>query len=132
VLDAGCGVGHALRELHREYPGARLEGIERSRPLRWACAMRAPFARLHGGDLWAARWSAYDLVYVFQRPDTMARIAQKAREELPAGAWLVSLEFEVPGWQATASWEAREARKVWAYRMGAAGSLPVSQRPSSR
>ena len=41
VLEAGCGLGDGLRELHAEYPTARIEGIEWSWPLRWACQRRA-------------------------------------------------------------------------------------------
>jgi len=116
VLDAGCGLGDALVELHREYPHAHLEGIEWSRPLRWACALRARFAHVRRGDLWASDWSGHDLVYVFQRPETMARIGRKARAEMKAGAWLVSLEFPVPGWTAAATWASPGGRTVWVYR----------------
>jgi SAM-dependent methyltransferase len=116
ILDAGCGLGNALVELHREYPQARIEGIEWSRPLRLVCAWRARFADVRRADLWAADWSGCDLVYVFQRPDTMERIGRKARAEMAPGAWLVSLEFEVPGWVAQAQWEG-QGRRVWVHRV---------------
>jgi hypothetical protein len=45
VLDAGCGVGHGLAELHGQFPAAQVHGIERSRPLRWLAAWRCPWAR---------------------------------------------------------------------------------------
>ena len=95
ILDAGCGLGDALVELRREYPQARLSGIERSWPLRLACALRCRFARIGRADMWAADWSACDLVYLFQRPESMQRAADKARREIAAGAWLASLEFEI-------------------------------------
>ena len=62
------------------------------------CARRCPWAQVHWGDMWRADWSGYQLVYLFQRPESMARAAAKAQAEMAPGAWLVSLEFAVPGW----------------------------------
>jgi len=117
VLDAGCGLGDGLRELQREYPQAAIEGIEWSWPLRFACAWRCRFARVRRGDIWVADWSDCALVYVFQRPESMARAAEKAMRELRPGAWLASLEFDVPGLAATKVLECADGRRVWLYRM---------------
>ncbi|MFO0687980.1 MAG: class I SAM-dependent methyltransferase [Myxococcota bacterium] len=116
ILDAGCGLGDGLRELHREYPQAGLEGIERSGPLRLACAGRCRFARIRRGDLWTADWSAYDLVYLFQRPESMPRAAEKAARELAPGAWLVSLEFEATSLAPRHTLECVDGRRVWLYQ----------------
>ena len=117
VLDAGCGLGDGLRELRREYPQAALEGLEWSWPLRFACAWRCPSARVRRGDIWAANWSGFDMVYLFQRPESMARAAEKATRELRPGAWLASLEFDVPGLAATKVLECADGRRVWLYRV---------------
>ena len=117
VLDAGCGLGDGLRELHREYPHAALQGLEWSWPLRFACAWRCRFARVRRGDIWAADWSGFEMVYLFQRPESMARAADKATRELRAGAWLVSLEFDVPSLAATRVIECADGRRVWLYRV---------------
>jgi len=117
VLDAGCGLGDGLRELHREYPQATLDGLEWSWPLRFACAWRCRFARVRRGDIWAADWSGFEMVYLFQRPESMARAAEKATRELRAGAWLVSLEFDVPSLAATRVIECADGRQVWLYRV---------------
>lgn len=116
VLDAGCGLGDGLRELQREYPGARLSGIEWSWPLRLACAWRCRFARVRRGDIWAADWSGQDLVYLFQRPESMARALDKARAELRPGAWLASLEFEVGGLPPTGVLRIPDGKPVWLYQ----------------
>lgn len=116
VLDAGCGLGHGLNALSQAYPLARLHGIESSRLLRWLCARRCPWAVVQQGDIWQADWSGYDLVYLFQRPESMPRAAAKARAELRPGAWLVSLEFEAPGLQPLAKLEEEGARPVWVYQ----------------
>ena len=128
VLDAGCGLGAGLSELRREYPQAALHGLEWSWPLRLACAWRCRFARVSRGDIWSADWSAFDMVYVFQRPESMARAAAKAAREMRPGSWLVSLEFDAPG--LAASQCLAGARPVWLYRTSArcppdSGKAPV-------
>jgi hypothetical protein len=116
LLDVGCGLGDGLRELHRVYPQAHLAGVEWSWPLRLACAWRCRFARVTRGDLWATDWSPHDLVYLFQRPESMPRALEKARRELRPGAWLASLEFEVPGLRPTAVLRGAGRKPVWLYR----------------
>lgn len=115
ILDAGCGLGDGLRELRREYPGAELHGLEWSWPLRLLCAWRCRFASIRRGDIWAADWSGCDMVYVFQRPESMDRAAEKATRELRPGAWLVSLEFDAPGFAATQAIECADGRRLWLY-----------------
>ncbi len=117
ILDAGCGLGHGLRALRAVYPQAQLQGIEWSWPLRLWTALRCPWARVTRGDMWAQPWLGLDLVYLFQRPESMARAWTKARQELPGGAWLVSLEFPVPDTEATAVLQRTGARTVWIYRL---------------
>lgn len=115
VLDAGCGLGDGLIALRQAYPLARLEGLEWSRPLRWLCARRCPWAQMHWGDMWRADWSGYQLVYLFQRPESMARAWAKGCAEMAPGAWLVSLEFPVPGVQPHARQQAPGGRAAWVY-----------------
>ncbi len=116
VLDAGCGLGDGLRELRREYPLAHIAGVEWSWPLRLACALRCRFARVSRGDLWASDWAQHELVYLFQRPESMPRALAKARRELQPGAWLASLEFEAPGLRPTAVLRGEGRKTVWLYR----------------
>ena len=117
IVDLGCGLGDGLRELRREYPQAEISGIEWSALLRCVCALRCRDATVERGDIWASDWSGYDLVYVFQRPESMARAAAKAQVELHPGAWLVSLEFEVPGWRPQHVIEGVGGRPVWLYQL---------------
>ncbi|APW41142.1 class I SAM-dependent methyltransferase [Rhodoferax saidenbachensis] len=117
ILDAGCGLGHGLQALRRVYPQAQLHGLEWSWPLRAWCALRCPWARVRQGDIWQADWSAYDMVYLFQRPESMARAAEKARAELRPGAWLVSLEFEATMLAPTAQLLAGPQRPLWVYQV---------------
>ena len=116
VLDAGCGLGDGLLALRRAYPKAQLEGIEYSRPLAWLARLRCPWARIRRGDMWAQDWRGFDLVYLFQRPESMAAAADKARRELRPQAWLVSLDFPLPGVVALAELETGTRHRVWVYR----------------
>lgn len=126
VLDAGCGLGHGLRALHQQFPTARVHGVEHSRVLRWLAAWRCPWAQVEQGDLWAGNWAGYGLVYLFQRPESMCRAYDKALRELPPGAWLASLEFEVPGVVATHRLPGAQGRPVWLYL------TPSTTTPSGR
>ena len=118
VLDAGCGLGNALVELRRELPGAVLCGIEWSRPLSVMCALRCRFARVRRGDMWSEDWSAYDLVFVFQRPESMPRVDAKAARELRPGTWLASLEFPIVQRRPSRQIACADGRSLWLYRYG--------------
>jgi hypothetical protein len=128
VLDAGCGLGHGLSALHRAWPQAELHGIEWSRPLAWLARRCCPWAQLRRGDMWAQDWSAFDAVYLFQRPESMARAYAKAQAEMAPGAWLLSLEFAVPQQLPLARLANASRRDVWIYRIG----TPASTEPPLR
>lgn len=116
VLDAGCGLGDGLRALRVAYPEARFFGIETSWPLRVMAAIRCPWATIRQGDIWREDWHSYDLVYLFQRPESMDRAVLKARAELKPGAWLVSLEFVAAAIEPTAVVYVGGDRPVWMYQ----------------
>jgi hypothetical protein len=119
VLDAGCGAGDGLLALQAAWPQARLEGVEWSWPLTWLARWRCRQARVRQGDMWCAdAWRGLSLVYLFQRPESMARAWDKASAEMPGG-WLVSLEFTVPGRPADIVCALPGGRAVQAWRVPA-------------
>ena len=118
LMDAGCGLGHGLVALRRAYPRACIEGVEFSWPLRVVAALRCPWARVRRGDMWRVDWSGLALVYLFQRPESMARALAKADAELGVGGWLVSLDFAVPDVAPTLVLRRPGAQPVWLYRTG--------------
>jgi hypothetical protein len=67
--------------------------------------------------MWRVDWSGYELVYLFQRPETLPRALGKARRELRAGAWLASLEFAAVGERPTQRLVGADGRVLWLYRM---------------
>jgi len=117
VLDAGCGLGHGLLALRKAYPQAQFYGLEWSASLRWLCAMRLPWARISRGDIWQADWSGYQMVYLFQRPESMPKAVAKARKELRRGATMVSLDFEATELVPTHRYKASDGKMVWIYKM---------------
>jgi len=116
IADAGCGLGNGLRELHTEYPQAQLVGLEWSWPLRLLCAWRTPFANVRRADIWTADWGSFEMIYLFQRPESMPRAADKAQRELRPGNWLASLEFNVPELTPQRTLECPDGRRVWLYQ----------------
>ena len=123
VLEAGCGLGHGLAALRRQFPRAELVGLEWSPLLSLLARLRRRDATVRRGDLWAEPWGAYELVYLFQRPESMPRAWVKACAEMPGG-WLASLEFEVPGVTPWAQLPGANGRPLWLYRVP--GSLSGS------
>lgn len=119
ILDAGCGLGHGLQALRAVWPRAYLSGIEWSWPLALATRLRCPWARIARGDMWRASWAPHDLVYLFQRPESMARALAKADAEMRPGSWVVSLEFEAAGRTPQARLALASGRPIWIYRIGA-------------
>ncbi len=118
LLDAGCGVGDGLIELARTYPGRRIDGIEWSWPLAQVARLRCRrVARVRRDDIWATDWAGYDLVYLFQRPESMPRAWHKAVGQMRPGSWLASLEFAIPGIAPTTRLDSAAGRPVWLYRV---------------
>jgi hypothetical protein len=117
ILDAGSGLGDGLLALRDAFPRAELHGVEMSWPLRILSAMRCSFAKIRQGDIWLVDWRSFDMVYLFQRPESMPRAVEKAEAELRRGAWLISLEFEAIDLVPSAILTCRDGRPVWMYQV---------------
>ena len=117
ILDAGSGMGDGLVALRNAFPRAELHGVEMSWPLRVLSALRCSFAKIRQGDIWLVDWRSFDMVYLFQRPESMPRAVEKAAAELRRGAWLVSLEFEARELEPQAVVYGRDGRPVWMYQV---------------
>lgn len=129
VLDAGCGLGDGLLALERAWPEVQVHGVERSWPLRLACGWRCRTAHVRQGDMWREDWSPYELVYLFQRPESMSRAWEKAHREMRPGTWLVSLEFAVPDRPPTLQHACPDGRTLWLYQKAEEAAHPPSSRP---
>lgn len=99
-VDLGCGLGGALVQLARDYPRARLVGVETA-PLpfllAWLRCLPHRNCQVRYRSLWDEPLGDYDAVYCFLSPAPMAALWAKARREMRAGSLLISNSFEVPG-----------------------------------
>ena len=84
-----------------------------------ACAWRCRDACVARADLWTHSWAGYDLVYLFQRPESLGRALDKARREMRPGGWLVSLEFAAADVPADGRLAGSGGRLVWLYQLPA-------------
>lgn len=131
VLDAGCGLGHGLQALRQAWPDADLRGVEWSRPLALLARWRCRDAEVQQGDMWReGSWAGLEMVYLFQRPESMARAWDKACGEMPGG-WLVSLEFAVPGRAPDLRDHPPGGREVLAWRVPGSRQSPLNPRASA-
>ena len=116
IMDAGCGLGHGLKALRKAYPDAEITGIEWSWLLSLACRLRCPWATIQRGDIWQIDWLSFDMVYLFQRPESMPRAIHKAIRDLKPGAWMVSLEFEAQALISTTQIQTSSGKMLWLYQ----------------
>lgn len=99
-VDLGCGLAGTLTRLARDYPAARLVGVETAPlvfVLAWLRCLPYRNCRVHYRSLWREDLATYDAVYCFLSPAPMAELWAKARREMRAGSLLISNSFEVPG-----------------------------------
>ncbi len=116
VADLGSGDGRLLLEAARA--GAKAaQGYEIHPGLVWISRLSARWQHLHSQitiyqkSFWDADLSDITLVFLYQLPDAVARLEQKLKRELPAGARVVSHAFPFP------NWKPEEVRgKIYLYR----------------
>ena len=99
-VDLGCGLAGTLVQLARDYPAARLVGVETAPlvfALAWLRCLPYRNCRVHYRSLWREDLAAYDAAYCFLSPAPMAELWAKARREMRPGSLLISNSFEVPG-----------------------------------
>lgn len=135
VVDLGCGTGAMLRRLARARPDCRFEGIEYA-PL--ACAIARWRTRglanchVRRADFWRESLAGYDVVYAFLSPAPMARLADKLRAELAAGAMMISNSFPLPDVPPARTIVARGRIRPLYYYSGAALRQPSPKRRRTR
>jgi SAM-dependent methyltransferase len=99
-IDLGCGPGGSLLGLARQFPQAQFVGVETaplSFAIAWLRALGQSNCRIRYENLWRTDLSQFDVVYCFLSPAPMAALWAKALQQMPAGSWLLSNSFEVPG-----------------------------------
>jgi len=98
-LDLGAGLASTLVPLADRWPERRFTGVENA-PLTWLggrlLSLGRPNLDWRWGDLWQTSLAGHDIVYAFLSPAPMARLWEKAQQEMPPGSLFVSNSFRVP------------------------------------
>ncbi|NLF25369.1 MAG: class I SAM-dependent methyltransferase [Deltaproteobacteria bacterium] len=119
LVDLGCGFGSLLLYLARVRPRGKFSGVEVGL-LPFAIAkIRATLLgrgriHIHLRSFWDLPLSDYDYVYAFLAPPPMARLWEKAKNEMKPGATLLINSFPVPA-KADTIKEAPDHRKTKLY-----------------
>lgn len=103
-IDLGSGLGGTLCRLSRQFPKARLEGVETAPLVYLASRMRCFFRKnchIRYESLWKVDLANYDVVYCFLSPVPMPDLWKKAEAEMRPNTLLISNTFEIPGVKAT-------------------------------
>ncbi|MDG9929217.1 MULTISPECIES: class I SAM-dependent methyltransferase [unclassified Pseudomonas] len=99
-VDLGCGLGGTLAQLARDYPKARLVGVETA-PLvfllAWLRCLPYRNCTVRYRSLWREDLSCHDVAYCFLSPAPMAELWAKVQREMRPGSLLISNTFEIPG-----------------------------------
>lgn len=121
--DLGAGDARVIIEAKRRVPGVAARGIEAVWPVWLAGRLRILFcrsqAKLLHGDARLAAIGDVTALFLYVTPALLAELAPKLRDELPAGARIVSVAFPVPGFTPQAqvpveTWRGRQM--VWLYQ----------------
>lgn len=98
-LDLGAGIASVLVPLAKARPDAYFAGIENA-PATWLIGRlrTGSLKNCHWqwGDLWAADFRHYNVVYAFLSPAPMAALWDKIQQEMPSGSVFISNSFAVP------------------------------------
>lgn len=109
VTDLGSGDGRiifaAARAGVREAIGYEIHPFLVWKARFFARLHRLPHARFKAVSFWDISLRDTTVVFVYQLPRVMIRLAKKFDQELPPGARIVSNEFVLPGWNLLAEEE---------------------------
>ncbi|OHC68463.1 MAG: hypothetical protein A2045_06610 [Rhodocyclales bacterium GWA2_65_20] len=123
VVDLGCGNGGLLRHLARARPDCEFLGLEHA-PLTWLWArfntLGLANVQIRRRDFWPQHLGLFEVVYAFLSPVPMARLWEKARNEMHGGGLLVSNSFAVPDIDPAQIVDVadRRATRLYLYRPG--------------
>ncbi len=101
VFDLGAGDGRILVEAVRRF-GARAVGVEidpeRLARIKERLTSTSTEAVVIQGDFMEANLASADVVAIYLSDSVNAKLAPKLKNELKAGARVVSLDYQLPGW----------------------------------
>ena len=95
ILDFGSGAGHGIKAIQSEWANNHIFGVENSSLLFLYTKIKYPQSKIIFKDMWDIDLSQFNVLYVFQRPDTMNKIWEKAKKEMPKNSFIISLSFPI-------------------------------------
>lgn len=95
ILDFGSGAGHGIKAILQEWPNSYIFGVENSILLYLYTKIKYRKVTLIFDNMWNIHLSNFNVLYVFQRPETMLQIWEKAKKEMPPGSFVISLSFPI-------------------------------------
>lgn len=104
VVDLGSGDGRLLIGAIKA-GAAHANGYEIHPGLVWFSRLRAKWngmtnkITVHRKTFWNAELSGITVVFLYQLPDSMQKLSDKLKRELPKGARVVSHAFPFPNWE---------------------------------
>lgn len=105
VVDLGSGDGRlviaAARKGAREAVGYEIDVWNVWKARRWAGRLALRNAQFVHASFWKVSLSGFSVVFVYGLPPYMTRLAEKCRAELAPGTRIVSLLYDLPGWEPT-------------------------------
>ena len=123
VFDLGAGDGRILIEAVRAF-GARATGVEvdpeRLTRIQERLTATSTEAKVIRGDLMAVNVSSADVIAIYLSASVNTKLAPKLRNELKAGARVVSLDYLLPGWVPEQELTVKSGgvrRKIYLYRV---------------
>ncbi len=103
VVDLGSGDGRLVLAAANagvsEATGYEIDGWNVWKANREAKRLKRANTRFICRSFWTVSLHEVDVVFVYGLPPYMARLAEKCAAELPSGARVVSLLYELPGWR---------------------------------
>lgn len=95
ILDFGSGAGHGIKAILQEWPKSYVFGVENSILLYLYTKIKYRKATIIFENMWDVHLSNFNVLYVFQRPETMTSIWKKAKKEMAPGSFVISLSFPI-------------------------------------
>jgi 16S rRNA A1518/A1519 N6-dimethyltransferase RsmA/KsgA/DIM1 with predicted DNA glycosylase/AP lyase activity len=123
LFDLGAGDGRIMIEAVRRF-GAKAVGVEidpeRISRTRERLAATVTQAELIERDLFQVDLSSADVIAIYLSDSANAKLAPKLKDELKAGARVVSLDYKLPGWTADRELEVNTSgitRRLYLYKI---------------
>lgn len=117
-IDLGAGIGSVTSHLARTLPRCEFTGVENS-VVPWLFGrlrtLRATNHHWIFGDFWHESLENYDVVYAFLSPAPMAKLWEKAQEEMRPSSLFITNTFRCPGTEPTFVIEIGGRRKAELY-----------------